>query len=152
MPRKTIKTTELIQEIVRLIISGETISSICEKPGMPDRRTVHRWLSSDEKFHNAYKGAALVRSHELIAETLEIADRTKMTHVEVAADRLRISARIKMAGVLNSRLLTGGIKQNRLAEKADKVGKVEVQIINSEEELQKLEAIEKGKSSFDSAE
>jgi hypothetical protein len=101
MSNKTVKSTRLLNEIIRRIMAGDTIKNICDKPGMPNRSTIHRWLMNDKEFSEAYRKAAAVRAHEFIVEALEIADRDKKTSKDVAADRLRISTRLKLAAVLN---------------------------------------------------
>jgi hypothetical protein len=101
MPNTTIKSPRLLNEILKRIMAGDTLKNICSKPGMPNRSTIHRWLMNDKKFSKAYRKATAVRAHEFIVEALEIADRPKKSNKDVAADRLRISTRLKLAAVLN---------------------------------------------------
>ena len=47
------------QEILERLADGESLSEICERSGMPDRRTVQRWQDADDKFD-----AAVTRARE----------------------------------------------------------------------------------------
>lgn len=104
MPRPSLKTPRLIKHILDLITAGENISSICARKGMPDRRTVHRWLLEDPGFHKAYKKAVSLRAHNTLLDIVEIADRPKASFTDVVADKLRVEARLRMAHMLNPAL------------------------------------------------
>jgi hypothetical protein len=135
MAGKTVKTPKLMDDIIQQIMAGENIKSICQMPGMPDRRTVHRWLADDKEFNIAYVKAAYVRAQELINESLEIADREKPSHKDVAADRLRITTRLKVAAVLNPAFSGRAPLKPKPAHPepidSDKIDKVTVEIVKS---------------------
>ncbi len=65
---------ELADKICGLVIEGKSIRSICEADGMPDSRTVFRWLSSNEDFCQQYARAKEDQTNTLAEEILEIAD------------------------------------------------------------------------------
>jgi hypothetical protein len=107
---------ELIKNaFLDLITLGESISTICQRPDMPGRSTLYRWLRRDKKFLSEYRNATIVRSRELLAEALDIADRAKANAWEVAADRLRIATRMKLAASLAPR--RGPAPRKKLQEK-----------------------------------
>ena len=104
---KQIDDMQIVKDaVLDLIMKGESISSICRRPEMPGRSTLHRWLRRDKKFLTEYRNATLVRGRELLEESLAIADRDKATAKDVAADRLRIATRLKLAAVMSPRLFT----------------------------------------------
>lgn len=99
MSRPSIKTPELIREIIDLLLLGYNISAICSRKGMPNRVTVYRWLWHDSEFRKAYKKAASIRSLDTFLDVYEIADRPKANAQEVAADRLRVDTRLRAAAL-----------------------------------------------------
>jgi hypothetical protein len=124
-----------------LIMQGESISAICRRPEMPGRNTIHRWLRRDKKFLREYRNATWVRGRELLEESLAIADRDKATVKDVAADRLRISTRLKLAAVLNP-----GLSPRKKASAPKKQENVRIHIIDhgSEENCESSEQFKKG--------
>jgi hypothetical protein len=132
MAGTTVKTDELVEEIVRRVMAGESISHICQRKGMPDRRTVHRWLAKDTEFKKAYNEAALVRAHELLTESLEIADREKSTAKDVAADRLRINTRMKLAAVYNPKAFRKIVPRKLTPPKGEEPQLITVEIVRSQ--------------------
>jgi len=78
---------KLGRAICGLIADGLSLRAICERPGMPDRRTVFRWLASKEKFCHQYSLAREFQAHRLFDEILEIAD-------DVSSDIKRAKLRV----------------------------------------------------------
>lgn len=66
MSRPSSYTPELADEICDRLAEGESLRAICRDDGMPDRRTVLRWLEKDEAF-----AAKCARARELQADALE---------------------------------------------------------------------------------
>ena len=104
MPRPSIKTPDLIDEILDLVMAGYNLEGICSRKGMPNRVTVYRWLMNDRKFLNAYNKAVAIRASESFLDVFEIADRPKETMQDIAADALRINARLRTAHMANPAL------------------------------------------------
>jgi hypothetical protein len=102
--RRTVKTPELVQEILDLVIAGYNMDGICSRKGIPDRATVYRWLLDDAVFNKAYKEAVSLRAHNTFLDVFEIADRPKATIKDVAADRLRCNVRLRAAAIANPSL------------------------------------------------
>ncbi len=110
---------ELGKAICGLIAEGLSLRAICERPGMPDRRTVFRWLTSQEEFCHQYSLAREIQMHLLLDECLEIADDTsgdiiryvtengreveRVNHENIRRAKLRVATRKWMAGRLRQR-------------------------------------------------
>jgi hypothetical protein len=117
MTRPTLKTPELTKGILDMAMAGETLTAISLKKGMPNRRTIQRWLRDDPLFYRAYKRALSLAAQHALQDILYLADRPKETVKDVAADRLRVNARIRLASLLNPAL-----KAKRGKKKKDKPG------------------------------
>ena len=59
-------TDELAEEICRRLAAGESLRSICEDEGMPDRGTVLRWQEGRPQF-----AAAFARARTILADVLD---------------------------------------------------------------------------------
>lgn len=65
---------EIANEICERIAQGEGLRKIAELEGMPDRRTVFRWLDSNQSFRHQYAQARERCSDFWAEEILQIAD------------------------------------------------------------------------------
>lgn len=72
------RPTDFNQEIADLlcerIANGESLRSICEEDGMPNKSTVFRWLAAHEDFATIYARARDVQAEVMADELLDIAD------------------------------------------------------------------------------
>lgn len=96
---------EVAEDICNLLMDGESLRSICKRPGMPSIRAVMYWLQKHEDFVQQYVRAREVQADLLAEEILEIADdsagdvviddegREQTNHERVARSRLRVDAR-----------------------------------------------------------
>lgn len=50
----------VILEILRRVEGGESLSKVCESPGMPHRVTVHEWIASDAELATQYSRAVQI--------------------------------------------------------------------------------------------
>jgi len=107
---------ELGKTICALIADGLSLRAICQRPGMPDRRTVFRWLAAQEEFCHQYSLARTIQIHLLLDECLEIADDAsedvirhvnkngqeveRLNHEHIRGAKLRVATRKWMAGRL----------------------------------------------------
>jgi histidinol phosphatase-like PHP family hydrolase len=99
------------------LANGEGLRTICKTEGMPDPRTIYRWLEDNEPFRQQYARSRELQADTLFDEILEIADDAQNDWVErehfqgddkspqlngeaVARARLRIDSRKWMAGKL----------------------------------------------------
>ena len=87
--------------ILECMAAGKSLLDLCEKPGMPDRATVSRWLLADiDGFRAKYAQARDVGLDVMADEVLRIAD-SKPDKLEsggvdaaaVGSNRLRFDAR-----------------------------------------------------------
>lgn len=49
-----------ILEILRRVEGGESLSKVCESPGMPHRVTVHQWIAEDAELATQYSRAVQI--------------------------------------------------------------------------------------------
>lgn len=105
MGRPTDYLPEVAEDICNLLMLGESLRSICKRPGMPSIRAVMYWLQRHEDFTQQYARAREVQAELLAEEIIEIADDSKgdvivdedgneqTNHERVARSRLRVDAR-----------------------------------------------------------
>lgn len=67
-------TPELADRICEQLADGNSLRSICQAEGMPNRSTVARWLATNEQFRDQYAHACEMRQEELFDQIIEIAD------------------------------------------------------------------------------
>lgn len=103
--RPTDYLPEVAEDICNLLMLGESLRSICKRPGMPAIRTVMNWLQRHEDFMQQYAHAREIQAELLAEEIIEIADdssgdvivdedgREQTNHERVARSRLRVDAR-----------------------------------------------------------
>lgn len=107
MARPTTFNQEVADAICERIANGESLRTVCETEGMPDKATVFRWLADPEKkvFCDQYARAREAQADHLAEEILEIADDgTQDSYVDengnartdqevIGRSRLRVDAR-----------------------------------------------------------
>ena len=74
MGRPSSYSPEIVDVICSRIADGESLRSVCSAAGMPDRRTIYRWLRSHVEFVSRYSFATDARAELIAEEVLEIAD------------------------------------------------------------------------------
>ncbi len=72
--RPTDYSTDLADEICARIAEGESLRSICRCEGMPNIRSVMRWLGIHPEFSQQYARAREAQAESMFEEMLEIAD------------------------------------------------------------------------------
>jgi hypothetical protein len=128
------RTPKMLEEIMDEIMSGKSLKAISKLKRMPSLTTMYRWMRDDEEFRKGYSNAVCVWSHAMILDALEIVDRPKASTTEVAADKLRYEARLKVAGMLNPKHYGDRSVQDE-PDKEDKLDKVIVEIVRSGEDV-----------------
>ncbi|MCX2589848.1 DNA packaging protein [Proteus penneri] len=105
MGRPTDYMPEVAEDICNLLMLGESLRSICKRPGMPAIRTVMYWLQRNDDFMQQYARAREIQAELLAEEIIEIADdssgdvivdddgKEQTNHERVARSRLRVDAR-----------------------------------------------------------
>lgn len=88
--RPSIKSEALTDTILDRLLVGESLRAVCREEGMPDLRTVLRWLLDDEEFARKYtrtrEGQAEVMDYMIYDAALEV------TPENAAAMRVKIDA------------------------------------------------------------
>lgn len=84
---------EVAADICSLLADGESLRSICKRPGMPNKATVFRWLRIHKEFCDQYAKATDSRADAVFEEMLDIADDAAEESAAVAKARLQIDTR-----------------------------------------------------------
>jgi len=87
-------TRQKAATICTRLSQGETLTAICNEPGMPDHSTVYRWLETHAEFREEYARARELQAHALA----ELALRDAETADDPQLARLRFDARRWFAG------------------------------------------------------
>lgn len=127
--RPSLKTPEVVEEIIRRLSLGEPLSRICADDHMPCFMTVYRWERDDAEFSDLSARAREVGTHYLANECLEIADDARNDYMEkvdkdgavigyivngeaTARSRLRIDTRLRLIGKWNSKAYGEKVEAN----------------------------------------
>lgn len=106
--RPSIRTPEMVDEILKRIAEGETLASICREEGMPGRTAFYEWLAEDRDLSERFARARDVGFDAIADEALGIADdgtrdytespdgRSVPDHDHIARSRLRVDTRLKL--------------------------------------------------------
>jgi len=92
---------EIGDDICSLLATGESLNKICQRPGMPSRTSVYRWLREYKQFRNNYVRATEDRADSIFEEMLDIADGAEEETASIAKARLQIDARKWILGKMN---------------------------------------------------
>ncbi|MGT5975010.1 terminase small subunit-like protein [Escherichia coli] len=84
---------EVAADICSLLAEGESLRKVCERPGMPNKSAVFRWLAEHKEFRDQYAQATETRADAIFEDMFEIADRVTEESAAVAKARLRIDTR-----------------------------------------------------------
>lgn len=90
MAKPTMFTEEMAERICDGLMEGKSLVKICEEKGMPNRRTVLRWMEANDAF-----ATRCARAREMQADLMDdkIADLIESVTPESApADRVKLSA------------------------------------------------------------
>jgi hypothetical protein len=69
---------ELFDAICEQMADGKSLCSICRATGMPNKRTVLRWVEKSPELQAQYSLAILARADHHFEEILEIADKVRL--------------------------------------------------------------------------
>ena len=84
---------EVASDICALLMTGESLRSICKRQGMPAMSTVTLWLTKHEEFSAQYARAREVQAEVLAEDILMLADSAVEDGAAVAKARLQVDAR-----------------------------------------------------------
>ena len=134
--RPSIKTDELLSELLDRLSCGESLSSICLDDHMPNISVVIRWRTEDAKFKADYELAREAQADAYFEQLVAISDGDGSMLADAQRDRLRVDAR-KWALARMNRAKYGDRADINLGGQADNPiesnHKVETNILSSEE-------------------
>ncbi|ARJ43293.1 ubiquitin carboxyl-hydrolase [Pantoea alhagi] len=84
---------EVAADICSLLADGESLRKVCERPGMPNKATVFRWLAQHDEFRDQYAKATETRADAIFEEMFDISDNVAEEAAAVGKARLRIDTR-----------------------------------------------------------
>ncbi|KJV49654.1 ubiquitin carboxyl-hydrolase [Pantoea sp. BL1] len=84
---------EVAADICSKLAEGESLRSVCTRPGMPNKATVFRWIGENKEFRDQYEKATESRADAMFEEMLEIVDDVAAEGAAVAKARLQLDAR-----------------------------------------------------------
>ncbi|WP_313382820.1 ubiquitin carboxyl-hydrolase [Pantoea sp.] len=84
---------EVAADICSLLADGESLRKVCDRPGMPNKATVFRWLAQHDEFRDQYAKATETRADAIFEEMFDIADNVAEEAAAVGKARLRIDTR-----------------------------------------------------------
>lgn len=84
---------EVAADICSLLADGESLRKVCERPEMPNKATVFRWLAQHDEFRDQYAKATETRADAIFEEIFDIADNVAEEAAAVGKARLRIDTR-----------------------------------------------------------
>jgi hypothetical protein len=98
MARPSDFSPELATTICVELSSGQSLRSICDEDGMPDKATVFRWLAANETFRDQYARAREAQADSMLEDIFEIADqydnlKEKLDVEHIQRAKLRIDTR-----------------------------------------------------------
>lgn len=70
----TLRTPEIVDDVIARISKGETLAAICRTPGYPATRTFYDWVEVDEELSARFARARKVGFDAIADETIAIAD------------------------------------------------------------------------------
>jgi len=100
MARPTLKTPEIIDEILDRLSSGEPMARICADEHMPSFRSVWRWEDEDDAFRQLSARAREHGTHFMADDCIRIADDDRL---DPSDKRVRIDTRIRLIGKWNAK-------------------------------------------------
>src|SRR4051812_8589250 len=74
MPRQSLFSQDLADTICERLSEGLSLRKVCAAAGMPDIRTVLRWLGQNAEFRAQYEEARQAQQAHIFEELREIAD------------------------------------------------------------------------------
>lgn len=84
---------EVAADICSLLAEGESLRKVCDRPGMPSKASVFRWLAEHQEFRDQYAKATETRADAIFEEMFDIADTVLEEAAAVGKARLRIDTR-----------------------------------------------------------
>lgn len=83
------------------VADGETLTSICRDPTMPDLQPFRRWIHSDAARRDRYYASRAIGAEKVEDELIDISDAADNPMEDTARSALRIQTRKWLLGVWN---------------------------------------------------
>lgn len=96
MGRPSLYTPELVEAIAERLSKGEPMAVICRDEGMPEDRTVRRWINADADVKSAIACAREAGHDAIAARSRETARGHGESTADVVRDRLIIDTDLKL--------------------------------------------------------
>lgn len=100
MGRPSAYSPKLAREILQRLASGEMLTGILQRKGMPGRSSVYRWMKEKPDFRDNYARAREIGAHSLVEEGLAILDTS--TPERARLDNSRANYRRWLARKMNA--------------------------------------------------
>ena len=110
-------TPELADEFCGYLAEGLTVRQACGKPGMPDKRSIFRWLGKNPDFAALYRAAQAIKAEAFADEMVTIAD----SNEDPAKVRNMVSTRQWLSARMSPRVFGDKLDLNHGGEVAVKV-------------------------------
>jgi len=136
--RPSTYTEEVACEICEAVAGGAFLVDVCAEPGMPNVRTIHRWLTQHPEFARAYETARVIMAHVL-------AERAVKSGLAATADNYG-PARVHFDA---QRWLAGRLLPKVYGDKVDASLTTEVIVTTPEERRQRISALLAKQSTID---
>lgn len=104
--RPTIRTPEIVEDILRRLSDGEPLAAICRTPGYPHPSTFRDWANGDEELSRRFARAREDGFDAIAQSAMEIADLppvyaqseggSRIDTGDVANRKLQIETRLKL--------------------------------------------------------
>lgn len=101
--RPTIRTPEIVDEILERVTAGEPLAQVLRSEGMPKPSTFYDWINADEVLSGQFARAREYGADAIAVDTLRIADDEPGTTPQGTVDgadvmnrKLRIETRLKL--------------------------------------------------------
>ena len=76
-------SAKIVKKICDMIETGESVSKICRMKGMPEKKSVYRWLAKYPEFMEEYMAAKICGVEALVDQMMDIANDSSMDFKEV---------------------------------------------------------------------
>ena len=90
-PNADLSDSKVVEHICAELISGKSLTAICDEPDMPSKSTVYQKMAVDDAFRTAIARAREAQQDALIDETVDMADSATPENWQVV--KMRIWAR-----------------------------------------------------------
>lgn len=88
--RPSTRTYEIEEKIITGLMEGNSLVKVCEEEGMPNRRTVMRWMEADEDFASRCARAREMQADLMDDKIIDLIDRVDIVNYQ--AEKVKLAA------------------------------------------------------------